>query len=70
MYVIGARPSIGKTAFALAVLMGIATKGVKTSVFSLEMSAMSLYFRMLSSKSSIPMWQIKKGMVYETPRDI
>lgn len=66
MYVIGARPSIGKTAFALAILMGIASKGVKTAVFSLEMSAISLYFRMLSAKSNIPMWQIKKGVIQRT----
>lgn len=66
MYVIGARPSIGKTAFALAVAMGIASKGVKTSIFSLEMSALSLFFRMISAKSDIPMWQIKKGIVNET----
>ena len=66
MYVIGARPSIGKTAFALAILMGIASKGVKTSVFSLEMSAISLYFRMLSARSNIPMWQIKKGLIQRT----
>jgi len=66
MYVIGARPSIGKTAFALALIMGIAAKGVKTSVFSLEMSALALYFRMISAKSDIPMWQIKKGIVNES----
>lgn len=66
MYVIGARPSIGKTAFALSLIMGIAAKGIKTSVFSLEMSALSLYFRMISAKSDIPMWQIKKGIVNET----
>ena len=70
MYVIGARPSIGKTAFALAITMGLAMKGAKVSVFSLEMSAMSLYFRMISAKSDIPMWQIKKGIVNETPRMI
>lgn len=66
MYVIGARPSIGKTAFALAVAMGLASKGEKVSIFSLEMSAMSLYFRMISAKSEIPMWQIKKGIVNQT----
>lgn len=66
MYVLGARPSIGKTAFALALMMGIASKGVKTSVCSLEMSALSLFFRMISAKSDIPMWQIKKGIVNES----
>ena len=68
MYVIGARPSIGKTAFALALAQGIASKGVKTTIFSLEMSDKSLFFRMLSAVTDIPMRQIKKGMVYETPR--
>ena len=68
MYVIGARPSIGKTAFALALAQGIASRGVKTTIFSLEMSAISLFFRMLSAVTDIPMWQIKKGMVYEIQR--
>ena len=63
MYVIGARPSIGKTAFALSILTGLAKKNVNVSMFSLEMSADSLYNRMIASQSNIPMWQIKKGMI-------
>lgn len=63
MYVIGARPSIGKTAFALAILVGLARKGTKASMFSLEMSASSLYYRMVSAMSGIPMWQIRKGII-------
>ena len=63
MYVIGARPSIGKTAFALSILSGLAKKNVKVSMFSLEMSADSLYNRMIASQSNIPMWQIKKGVI-------
>ena len=63
MYVIGARPSIGKTAFALSILTGLARKGTKCSMFSLEMSASSLYYRMVSALSGVPMWQIRKGMI-------
>lgn len=63
MYVIGARPSIGKTAFALSILTGLAKKGINVSMFSLEMSADSLYNRMIAAQSNIPMWQIKKGVV-------
>lgn len=63
MYVIGARPSIGKTAFALSILTGLARKGTKCSMFSLEMSASSLYYRMVSAMSGIPMWQIRKGII-------
>ena len=63
LYVIGARPSIGKTAFALSILTGLAKKNVNVSMFSLEMSADSLYNRMVAAQSNIPMWQIKKGVV-------
>jgi len=63
MYVIGARPSIGKTAFALSILSGLAKKNVKVSMFSLEMSADSLYNRLVAAQSNIPMWQIKKGVI-------
>ena len=66
MYVIGARPSIGKTAFALALVKGLAEKGAKVSVFSLEMSAKSLGYRMIAADSGIPMWQIKKGLVLQS----
>lgn len=70
MYVIGARPSIGKTAFALAILMGLAKKGTPVSMFSLEMSADSLYTRSVSAQSCIPMWQIKKGVIGNDKRQI
>ena len=63
LYVIGARPSIGKTAFALSVLTGLAKNNANVSMFSLEMSADSLYSRMIAAQSNIPMWQIKKGIV-------
>lgn len=66
MYVIGARPSIGKTAFALALVKGLAENGAKVTVFSLEMSAKSLGYRMIAADSGIPMWQIKKGIVLQS----
>ena len=66
MYVLGARPSIGKTAFALSLVTGLAEKGANIAVFSLEMSADALYYRMLSSVSGLPMWQIKKGFLSES----
>lgn len=68
MYILGARPSIGKTAFALELALGLASKGAKTTIFSLEMSSIALYYRMLSNKSDIPMWQIKKGFISESQR--
>ena len=70
MYVIGARPSIGKTAFALAILVGLARKGTKASMLSLEMSASSLYYRMVSAMAGIPMWKIRKGSICSSQTQI
>lgn len=65
MYVIGARPSIGKTAFALAIAKRLCSKGVGCSVFSLEMSCKQIFYRLLSSVSKIPLWQLRKGTCLE-----
>lgn len=62
MIVIAARPSMGKTAFALnlaANVLNNTNNGV--AIFSLEMPAEDLMLRMLSSKTSVPMQRIKLG---------
>jgi len=52
--VIAARPSMGKTAFALNVAENVAVEqGIPVGIFSLEMSAQDLYFRMLCSRAKI-----------------
>lgn len=70
MYVVGARPSIGKTAFALGLLSGFAKNKIPCSVFSLEMSAESLFYRLISSESKIPSWQIRKGICLHSKESI
>lgn len=70
LYVIGARPSIGKTAFALTLLRKLCQKKVPVTMFSLEMSAKSCFYRMLSSESKLPSWQIRKGIVMEYKQGI
>lgn len=49
--VIGARPSVGKTAFALNLLYNIAKKGIPVGFFSLEMSYTSITKRLLQIQS-------------------
>lgn len=61
LYVVGARPSIGKTAFGMNLIANFCRQDIKCSVFSLEMSAEALFYRMLSGESKLPSWQIKKG---------
>lgn len=62
-YIIGARPSVGKTAFALSLITKLAKNKVKCSLFSLEMTSESLGFRILSAESGIPMKQLKSGLL-------
>jgi replicative DNA helicase len=51
MIVIGARPSVGKTAFAINLLYNVAKKGTPVVFFSLEMSAASIGMRLLEKTS-------------------
>lgn len=70
LYVIGARPSIGKTAFALTLIRKLCQKNIPVTLFSLEMSAKACFYRMLSSESKLPRWQLKKGTCLEYQRGI
>lgn len=59
--ILGARPSIGKTAFALQLASNICKKNIRCCIFSLEMSADSLCTRMASAESGISIRQIRYG---------
>jgi replicative DNA helicase len=62
LLIIGARPGMGKTAFALACLFNYVCCEKKRAVmFSLEMSGIELFQRMISSISAIPLHNIRAG---------
>ena len=67
MFVLAARPSIGKTALALNIVRNIAMKEVpgqprkKVMFFSLEKSAEQVAQRMLSTESGVPLSSIMDG---------
>lgn len=62
LLIIGARPGMGKTAFALACLFNYICKEKKKAVmFSLEMSGTELFQRMISSISAIPLQDMRAG---------
>lgn len=64
--IVAARPSMGKTAFALNLVMKAAIKGKKSvAVFSLEMGAEQIVDRILSQVAGIPMHRITKGLLDE-----
>lgn len=60
--VIGARPSVGKTAFALSIAHNMALKGkVKVGFFSLEMSAVAIMERLLAAESKVSFGHIRNA---------
>ena len=66
--IIAARPSMGKTAFALTIAQNVALReNLATAIFSLEMPAVQLVTRMLCSEARIDMNRLRQGQL--TDRD-
>lgn len=64
LVLVAARPSMGKTAFALNLAQYAAVKEKKTvAIFSLEMAADQLVLRMLSAQSLVSIGDIKTGSI-------
>ncbi len=62
LIILAARPSMGKTAFALTMARNIAVDFKKpVAFFSLEMSAVELVMRLISSETQLPSDKLKKG---------
>ena len=66
LFLIAARPAMGKTAFALNLAMNVAKKYKKTvAVFNLEMSREQLALRMLASEGFLDMQKLATGKLSE-----
>lgn len=64
LIIIGARPSIGKTAFALSMMQNIACeRKIPCGFFSLEMSYESIGMRLLAQEARVPMQKIRSGLM-------
>jgi replicative DNA helicase len=61
MIIVAARPSIGKTVFAMNAAVAAARAGHKVAVFSYEMRREQLEDRILSSLTQIPFYRIELG---------
>jgi replicative DNA helicase len=62
LIIVGARPSVGKTAFALNIAANVATKtNENVAIFSLEMGAEQLVMRMLCSEGNIDAQRLRTG---------
>ncbi len=64
LIILAARPAMGKTAFALSMAKNIAIDHkIPIAFFSLEMSAVELVMRLVSSESGISSEKLKKGQL-------
>lgn len=62
LIIVAARPSVGKTAFALNIAQNVATKtGENVAIFSLEMGATQLVQRMLCAEGNIDAQRMRTG---------
>jgi replicative DNA helicase len=66
LIVVAARPSVGKTAFALNLAVNAAKAGHPVGVFSLEMSAEQLVMRILSSESKVDGQKLRTGRLSDS----
>ena len=64
LVLVGARPGMGKTAFALNVATNVAlSSGKKVCLFSLEMSAEQLTSRMIASEALVDSYSLRSGQL-------
>lgn len=69
LVIIGARPSMGKTATMLTLAKNMAKQGKKVGIFSLEMTNGKLFNRLMSSMSGVPLNKIKNKFLNEEDKD-
>lgn len=67
--IIGARPGVGKTTFALQIADNIAKKGVKVGIISLEMSETQLIQKIIARKTKINSYKLRMGTIDEKDFD-
>ncbi len=62
LIILAARPSMGKTTFALDIARNAALQyGSSVGIFSLEMSSQQLVDRMLAAESGVDSWKLRTG---------
>ncbi len=65
LLVVGARPSMGKTAFALGIAANAAVQGTPVLFFSLEMSHLELAQRVLCAEARVDASRMRNGRLLE-----
>lgn len=66
LVILAARPSMGKTAFALNIAQNVSKRGKAVGIISLEMSKEQLVERLFCSLLEVDSWKIKTGKLSES----
>lgn len=67
--IVGARPGVGKTTFALQVAYKIAEKGLGVGIISLEMSETQIIQKIISRVSNVDSNKLRTGNINEVERE-
>lgn len=67
LYVIAGRPSMGKTAFGLALANGAVSAGIPAAFFTLEMSADQMFQRFVCMRGGFNSYNIRRGLIDDQP---
>jgi replicative DNA helicase len=69
LVILAARPAMGKTAFALNVIMNAIKSGKSVAVFSLEMSKAQLMTRIIAAEARLDSTKLRKGDLTDEEQD-
>ena len=70
LIILAARPSVGKTSFALDIARNVAVKSKRpVGIFSLEMSKEQLVDRMICAEANVDLWKMRTGRLSDRPGD-
>lgn len=70
LVILAARPSVGKTSFALDIMRSVALRTKKpVGFFSLEMAKEQLVDRLISAEANVDLWKMRTGRLSEHAED-
>lgn len=61
LLVLAARPSVGKTSFAIDIALRTAEQGIPVGIFSLEMSVDQVVDRFIACRAGVSLWKLRTG---------
>jgi replicative DNA helicase len=70
LIILAARPSVGKTAFALNIALNVAKQNMPVGIFSMEMSLDQIIDRFLSLESGVSLHHLRTGKLGEELQDV